>query len=209
MLSVMRERRLIGRRRPLQRRLRPGSSASSGPTSSGIWTSQASGSPSTAGFYLIAAIDCCTREITAWQLETCCRAPEAIVLIQQAAADRAIAPGTLTLATDNGSPFTAPAFKAVLDTLEIAHRRGYRDPESQAFIESWFGRFTQRRPGGMSSDRRRGPGGDRQLRHVLPPPAEQPALPHAARSRGDWNEAPGHLPSVAGRDNAGASSFRR
>jgi len=87
--------------------------------------------------YLMAAIDCCTREIVAWHLETRCRAKEAIALIERAAAERAVAPGTLTLGTDNGSAFTARAFKAILAGLGIAHRRGgYRDPESQAFIES-------------------------------------------------------------------------
>ena len=46
---------------------------------------------------------------------------------------------------DNGSAFTARAFKAVLAGLGIAHRRGgYRDPESQAFIESWFGKLKER-----------------------------------------------------------------
>jgi len=95
--------------------------------------------------YLMAAIDCCTREIVAWHLQTRCRAKEAIGLIERAAAERAIAPGTLTLGTDNGSAFTARTFKAVLTGLGIAHRRGgYRDPESQAFIESWFGKLKAR-----------------------------------------------------------------
>ena len=50
-----------------------------------------------------------------------------------------------TLGTDNGSAFTARAFKAILVALGIAHRRGgYRDPESQAFIESWFGKLKER-----------------------------------------------------------------
>jgi putative transposase len=87
--------------------------------------------------YLMAAIDCCAREIVAWHLETRCRAREAIALIERAAAERAIAPATLTLGTDNGSAFTARAFTTVLAALGIAHRRGgCRDPESQAFIES-------------------------------------------------------------------------
>ena len=95
--------------------------------------------------YLMAAIDCCTREIVAWHLQTRCRAREAIALIERAALERGIAPGTLTLGTDNGSAFTARAFKAVLTALAIAHRRGgYRDPESQAFIESWFGKLKER-----------------------------------------------------------------
>src|SRR4051794_9257075 len=46
---------------------------------------------------------------------------------------------------DNGSAFTARASKLVLSGLEIAHRRGgYRDPESQAFIESWFSKLKER-----------------------------------------------------------------
>ena len=93
----------------------------------------------------MAAIDCCTREIVGWHLETRCRAKEAIALIERAAAERGIPPGRLTLGTDNGSAFTARAFKAVLAGLGIAHRRGgYRDPESQAFIESWFGKLKER-----------------------------------------------------------------
>jgi hypothetical protein len=48
-------------------------------------------------------------------------------------------PGQLTLGTDNGSAFTAGRFRQLLSGLGIAHRRGgYREPESQAFIESWF-----------------------------------------------------------------------
>ena len=74
--------------------------------------------------YLMAAIDCCTREITGWHLGTRCRAKEAIALIERAAVERAIAPGMLTLGTDNGSAFTARAFKAVPSGLGIAHRRG-------------------------------------------------------------------------------------
>ncbi len=60
-------------------------------------------------------------------------------MIETAVADQAIGPGTLTLGTDNGSAFTAKATRLALSGLGIAHRRGgYRDPESQAFIESWF-----------------------------------------------------------------------
>jgi putative transposase len=95
--------------------------------------------------YLNAAIDCGTREITAWALDVRCRAPEAIAVIQAAAADRSIEPGRLTLGTDNGSAFTSRAFRARLGELGIVHRRGgYRDPESQAFIESWFSKLRQR-----------------------------------------------------------------
>jgi putative transposase len=95
--------------------------------------------------YLMAIIDCCTREIVAWQLELRCRAVEAEQLIERAAATYAIEPGELTLGSDNGSAFTARRFRQALSGLGIRHRRGgYRDPESQAFIESWFGKLKER-----------------------------------------------------------------
>jgi putative transposase len=144
-LRVMRERGLIQRRRPLGRRRRPGFFRVERPDQlwhldmTSVWVAEHG------WVYLMAAIDCCTREITAWQLETRCRAKEAIALIERAAAGRQVTPGTLTLGTDNGSAFTARAFKTVLNGLGIAHRRGgYRDPESQAFIESWFGKLKER-----------------------------------------------------------------
>ena len=53
--------------------------------------------------------------------------------------------GELTLGSDNGSALTARRFKARLAEQGIRHRRGgYRDPESQAFIESWFGKLKER-----------------------------------------------------------------
>jgi putative transposase len=144
-LRVLRERGLIQRRRPFDRRRRPGFFRVERPDQlwhldmTSVWVAEHG------WVYLMAAIDCCTREITAWHLQTRCRATEAIALIERAAAERGIAPGTLTLGTDNGSAFTARAFKTVLSGLGIAHRRGgYRDPESQAFIESWFGKLKER-----------------------------------------------------------------
>ena len=51
-----------------------------------------------------------------------------------------IEPGELVLGGDNGSAFTARRFRARLAELGIKHLRGgYRDPESQVFIGSWFG----------------------------------------------------------------------
>lgn len=144
-LRVMRERKLIQRRRRLDRRRRPGFFRVQRPDQlwhldlTSVWVAEHG------WCYLMAAIDCCTREIVAWHLQTRCRAKEAIALIERAALERGIPPGTLTLGTDNGSAFTARAFKAVLSGLGIAHRRGgYRDPESQAFIESWFGKLKER-----------------------------------------------------------------
>jgi putative transposase len=144
-LRVMRQRGLIQRRRPLERRRRPGFFRVERPDQlwhldlTSVWVAEHG------WVYLMAAIDCCTREIVGWHLETRCRAKEAIALIERAAIERGIAPGTLTLGTDNGSAFTARAFKAVLSGRRIAHRRGgYRGPESQAFIESWFGKLKER-----------------------------------------------------------------
>ena len=144
-LRVMRERKLIQRRRPLERRKRPGFFRVERPRElwqldmSSVWVAEHGWT------YLMAIIDCCTREIVAWQLELRCRAIEAEQLIERAAAAYAIAEGELTLGSDNGSAFTARRFKAKLAELGIRHRRGgYRDPESQAFIESWFGKLKDR-----------------------------------------------------------------
>jgi putative transposase len=142
---LMREHRLLQRRRSEGRRRRPGYFRVERPDQlwhldmTSVWVAEHG------WCYLNAAIDCCTREITGWALDVRCRAPEAIAVIEAAAAERGIAPGRLTLGTDNGSAFTSRAFRARLGQLEITHRRGgYRDPESQAFIESWFSKLKQR-----------------------------------------------------------------
>jgi len=144
-LRVMRERKLIQRRRPLERRKRPGFFRVERPRQlwqldmTSIWVAEHG------WCYLNAIIDCCTREIVAWQLELRCRADEAIAVVEQAAAVHGIEPGELVLGSDNGSAFTARRFRAKLAELGIKHRRGgYRDPESQAFIESWFGKLKER-----------------------------------------------------------------
>jgi putative transposase len=95
--------------------------------------------------YLNAIIDCCTREICGWAIDVRCRASEALAVVDAAVLERGISPDTLTLGTDNGTAYTSRPFRARLSGLGIAHRRGgYRDPESQAFIESWFGKLKQR-----------------------------------------------------------------
>lgn len=144
-LRVMREQRLIQRRRREPRRRRPGFFRVERPDQlwhldlTSVWVAEHG------WCYLMAAIDCCTREITAWHLELRCRASESIELVERATRAHGIAPGQLVLGTDNGSAFTARRFKQVLSGLGIAHRRGgYRDPESQAFIESWFGKLKER-----------------------------------------------------------------
>ena len=144
-LRVMRERKLIQRRRPLERRKRPGFFLVERPRQlwqldmSSVWVAEHG------WCYLMAMIDCCTREIVAWHLELRCRADEAIALVERAARAYGIEPGELVLGSDNGSAFTARRFRETLSGLEIRHRRGgYRDPESQAFIESWFGKLKER-----------------------------------------------------------------
>ena len=144
-LRVLRDRRLIQHRRRLDRRRRPGFFRVRRPNElwhldmTSVWVAEHG------WCYLMAAIDCCTREIVGRHLELRCRAKEGIALVEQAVATRGIPPGTLILGTDNGSAFTARAFKLVLSGLGVAHRRGgYRDPESQAFIESWFSKLKER-----------------------------------------------------------------
>jgi putative transposase len=138
-LRVMRERKLIQRRTHEPRRRRPGFFKVERPGQlwhldmTSIWVAEHG------WVYLNAIIDCCTREIVGWDLSVRCRAKEAIAVIERAAAEQGIRPGELTLGTDNGSAFTARATRLVLSGLGVRHRRGgYRDPESQAFIESWF-----------------------------------------------------------------------
>jgi len=144
-LRVLRERKLIQRRRPLERRKRPGFFRVERPRQlwqldmTSVWVAEHG------WCYLNAIIDCCTREIVAWELSLRCRADEAIALVDRAVAVHGIQPGELTLGSDNGSAFTARRFREKLAGLGIRHRRGgYRDPESQAFIESWFGKLKQR-----------------------------------------------------------------
>ncbi len=104
-----------------------------------VWTAEHGWS------YLNAIIDCCTREITGWSLDVRCRHQEATAVLEQAVEDRRIEPGTLVLGSDNATAYTSRAFRARLAELEVTHRRGgYRDPESQAFIESWFSKLKER-----------------------------------------------------------------
>ena len=142
---LMREHRLLQPKRSEGRRRRPGYLRVTRPDElwhldmTSVWVAEHG------WCYLNAVIDCCTREITGWALDVRCRAPEAIAVIDTATAERGIEAARLTLGTDNGSAFTSRAFRARLNEHGITHRRGgYRDPESQAFIESWFAKLKQR-----------------------------------------------------------------
>jgi putative transposase len=144
-LRVMREQKLIQRRPVGARRRRPGVFKVERPRQlwqldmTSIWVAEHG------WCYLNAIIDCCTREIVAWQLELRCRADEAIAVVERAVTLHGIEPGELVLGSDNGSAFTARRFRGRLTEFGIKHRRGgYRDPESQAFIESWFGKLKER-----------------------------------------------------------------
>jgi putative transposase len=142
---VMRQQRLLQRHQPLRRRRRPGFFRVECPDQlwhldmTSVWVAEHGWT------YLNAMIDCCTREIVGWSLELRCRTDEAITLVDRAVTARGIPAESLTLGTDNGSAFTSRRFKSKLVELGVTHRRGgYRDPESQAFIESWFGKLKQR-----------------------------------------------------------------
>ena len=141
----MRAEGLVQRHRPSARRRRPGYFRVERPDqlwhmdTTSVWVAEHG------WCYLNAAIDCCTREIAAWAIDLRCRKQEALAVVEQGVAAQRIEPGQLVLGTDNGTAFTSRGFRARLAELEIAHRRGgYRDPESQAFIESWFSKLKER-----------------------------------------------------------------
>jgi putative transposase len=142
---LMREHRLLQPKRTEGRRKRPGYFEVTRPNElwhmdmTSVWVAEHG------WCYLNAAIDCCTREITAWALDIRCRADEAIAVVDAAVAERQITPGTLTLGTDNATAFTSRRFRARVLEHGVTHRRGgYRDPASQAFIESWFSKLKLR-----------------------------------------------------------------
>ena len=142
---VMRSQKLLQRHRPLYRRRRPGHFRVTRPDElwhmdmTSVWVAEHGWA------YLNAIIDCCTREIPAWALDLRCRRQEALAVVEAGLAAHGVEGDSLTLGTDNGTAYTSRGFRSRLKELEITHRRGgYRDPESQAFIESWFGGLKRR-----------------------------------------------------------------
>ena len=132
-LRVMREQGLIQRRRSAPRRRRPGFFRVERPghlwhmDMTSVWVAEQG------WCYLNAIIDCCTRELVGWSLETRCRAAEAIAVFESALAASGFVPDALsigseaerlTLGSDNGTAFTSRAFRAVLAEHDVAHRRG-------------------------------------------------------------------------------------
>ena len=187
-LRVMRERKLIQRRRPLERRKRPGFFRVERPRQlwqldmTSVWVAEHG------WCYLNAIIDCCTREIVAWQLELRCRADEAIALVERAAAAHGIEPGELSLGSRQRLGLHRPP-------LPRPPRRA-RDPPPprrlprprEPGLHRELVRETQRE-GGVAErvrDPRRRPPRDRRLRRPLPPPAPLGArLPDTRRGRPD------------------------
>jgi putative transposase len=142
---IMRTHRLLQPIRGLDRRRRPGFFRVTRPNElwhmdmTKVWTAQHG------WVYLHAIVDCCTREIPAWTLDLRGRTDEAIACVEAGVLGHGVSAQTLTLGTDNGTQFTSRGFRRHLSDRGITHRRGgYRDPESQAFIESWFGQFKKR-----------------------------------------------------------------
>ena len=142
---VMRQHRLLQRGRNTDRRRRPGFFQVTRPDQlwhldmTKVWTA------AHGWVFLHVVVDCCTRQITCWRLDVRTRSQEAIACVEQGVLTRGVPPGRLTLGSDNGSQFTSRDFRRHLSARGIVHRRGgYRDPESQAFIESWFGQFKRR-----------------------------------------------------------------
>jgi putative transposase len=139
---VMRAQRLLQPTRSGDRRRRPGFFRVSRPDElwhadmTKVWTAQHG------WVYLHAIIDCCTREWSAgrWSCAaaTTRRSPASRPPPWTAACGLASSPWARTTAAS--SP---PATSAVTcrPAGSPTPRGGYRDPESQAFIESWFGQF--------------------------------------------------------------------
>lgn len=142
---VMRAHGLLQRSRNADRRRRPGYFRVTRPNElwhmdmTKVWTA------AHGWVYLHVIVDCCTRQVTGWTVDVRTRTTEAIGCVEAAVLAHGIVPKQLTLGTDNGSQFTSRDFRKHLSARGITHRRGgYRDPESQAFIESWFGQFKKR-----------------------------------------------------------------
>src|SRR5690606_21864297 len=142
---VMRAHGLLQRSRNADRRRRPGYFRVTRPDElwhmdmTKVWTA------AHGWVYLHVIVDCCTRQVAGWTVDVRTRTTEAIGCVEAAVLAHGIIGEQLTLGTDNGSQFTSRDFRKHLSARGITHRRGgYRDPQSQAFIESWFGQFKKR-----------------------------------------------------------------
>ena len=141
-LRVMRERGLLVRQRRFQvsRRKDWGKVEALHPNH--VWQSDMTkvwAGPTVGWAYLVAVIDCCTREIVGWDLSLRCRTEEALAALNRAVLE--VLPfGSrgmgLTLTTDNGTQFTSARYVETLNRLGITHRRtAYNHPEGNSYIE--------------------------------------------------------------------------
>ena len=141
-LRVMRERGLLVRQRRFRvsRRKDWGKVEAMHPNH--LWQSDMTkvwAGPSVGWAYLVAVIDCCTREIVGWDLSLRCRTEEALAELNHAVLE--VLPfGSrgmgLTLTTDNGTQFTSARYVETLNRLGITHRRtAYNHPEGNSYIE--------------------------------------------------------------------------
>ena len=192
-LRVMRERRLIQRRRRLDRRRRPGFFRVTGPNElwhldmTSVWVAEHG------WCYLMAAIDCCTREIVGWHLELRCRAKESIALVEQAAANAR----HHARDADAGHRQRLGVHRPRLQARPL--RPGHRPPPRRlprprepgvhrVLVLQAQGTL---RLAARVRDPRPGAGGDRRPHRQLPPPPPLGAeLPDPSRGRPDLGRCP-------------------
>lgn len=92
--------------------------------------------------YLVAYIDCFTREVVAHGLAARCRTAEVLAVLYEGLSERFPAGecAGLVIGHDNGTQFTSDRFLAELGALGLQSRRtGYQKPEQDAYIERFFG----------------------------------------------------------------------
>ena len=144
-LRVMRERKLIQRRRPLARRKRPGVLRVERPRQlwlldmTSIWVAEHGSKQLELDHRLVHPRDRRLEpgDALPWRRGDSRRGTSGCGPRDPAGRARA--------GSDNGSAFTARLFRSSRCEHGIKHRRGgYRVPESQAFIESWFGKLKER-----------------------------------------------------------------
>jgi putative transposase len=141
-LRVMRERGLLVLPRRLRAKRRKEWARVEASEPNQIWQSDMTkvwAGPAAGWAYLVCVIDCCTREITGWNLSLRCRSEEAIDAVEQSVLARLPAgsrEAELTLTTDNGTQFTSTRYMETLSRLGITHRRtAYHHPEGNSYIE--------------------------------------------------------------------------
>jgi len=144
---LMREHRLLQPKRTEGRRKRPGFFQVTRPDElwhldmTSVWVAEHG------WCYLNAAIDCCTREITAWSLEVRCRAQEAIAVIDEAVGDRGAraepsrsaqttAPPSRAARSGRGSPSTGSFTVAAATATLRARPSSSRGSESSSSAAS-------------------------------------------------------------------------